>query len=1033
MTGCNGGSGGGGGSAVSFDVLEATHGFGQLLPHRVQKADAAGNPTSTTIQIREDKDLFDNVTPTNPILANVQFEEGKVLPGGNPGNHFFAVQFTKPVDPLSVFSLASSTGVIDNLTGAITISSVDPLTGAVTGIRGQGFINGYTVDGVDPNPPPGAANGQLRLVRWVERDSSGKPVAIQDVKGIIGNQPGLGFPGTEDDGFNGASDLVRDDVFVFVPDIDGDLQTHETFPSGEQVRMRIDTGVRSVGGLTLRRPAVASATVGVDDIQPEVRLSVGSNNPVVSPPSGQPDVDPRTNIALDFTEPVQPFSVGPQPTGAAPTLSGAVQIQFGPTASSVSVPFTARPFSVYDLTRYEIDPAFDFPGQGPTEAVCGIFNRITVSVSTQQVQDLSAMLNTKGASSFFLTGEGPGLVNAPVTPDAVYIGLGGSQPGVSVIDLNGFGGGTGNPTFDPLEPIKRGNSNYPNNPNVRFQASALTPPLSPVGSCTFDGGSEGSFTLTKDSSLQTRLLRPPLISSVDDMMLGHALDTSFNNAPPPFGCQSGGGSLCASGNLKLVSPITTSPNTLGPTLPNQFANIFPGQENLASWAPHPNPPPLVFPPLCLSPLIGAQEPTSVETTAANLLGPNPNFQGFAAGGVPPGGLASREQNSFFLGPSAPKMQITSCLPYQIRQQVGYFMYVCDRIRGEVVVINSNRFTVIERIPLPDPTSLAMSPNLDFLGVTNQASGSVSFIDINPSSANFHKVIKTTKVGKGPRGIAWNPGNEDIFVCNETGNTVSVISAFSLNLRKTLANQLNRPFDVVITQRQNGFGFGRNVYFAFILNRDGTVALFESGPNGLNGWGFDEIIGVATFEFQNPKAIVLDPINLQGGCWIVHENELDPFTGQPIGNLGQPAVSNLFLESAATGQQALNNSSALAPFLRDIEFAVQTSIGPEQITGIAVDIAFDNLMNFSGLPNTNSVFSAGTPVQANGKSQVRGGNNVNEASYMFLAVPNSNQGGGVVDVIRMDTGFLRLDTDPFESGTQSIPVPGVSILMDYFRQ
>ena len=43
----------------------------------------------------------------------------------------------------------------------------------------------------------------------------------------------------------------------------------------------------------------------------------------------------------------------------------------------------------------------------------------------------------------FTTGEGPGLVNAPVAPDVIYVGRLDPQSGISVIDLNGFGQGTG--------------------------------------------------------------------------------------------------------------------------------------------------------------------------------------------------------------------------------------------------------------------------------------------------------------------------------------------------------------------------------------------------------------------------------------------------------------------------------------------------------------------------------------------------------------------------------------------------------------
>ena len=46
-------------------------------------------------------------------------------------------------------------------------------------------------------------------------------------------------------------------------------------------------------------------------------------------------------------------------------------------------------------------------------------------------------------STSYTTGVGPGLVNAPVAPEAIYVGIGGAEPGVSVIDLHGFGQGTG--------------------------------------------------------------------------------------------------------------------------------------------------------------------------------------------------------------------------------------------------------------------------------------------------------------------------------------------------------------------------------------------------------------------------------------------------------------------------------------------------------------------------------------------------------------------------------------------------------------
>src|SRR5258708_978568 len=183
--------------------------------------------------------------------------------------------------------------------------------------------------------------------------------------------------------------------------------------------------------------------------------------------------------------------------------------------------------------------------------------------------------------------------------------------------------------------------------------------------------------------------------------------------------------------------------------------ISPGAENLVAWGPHPNPPPLVFPPLCVSPYIGGQEPTSIDSGPTiqppavgaglhNLLGPGDPFGSpLSTPPVPPTGLLSPEQNSYFEGPSMPAQNQIYCQPYMIRQQIGSYVYVIDRGRREIVVLNSNRMTIIDRIPTQDPTTLAMSPNLNLLAVVNQTANLVSFIDIDPLSSTFHQVIQET--------------------------------------------------------------------------------------------------------------------------------------------------------------------------------------------------------------------------------------------------------------------------------------------------
>ena len=1038
LSACGGGSGGGSSSAMVLE--EANHGFGRLLPYRVMEADPQGFPTTNEIEIRSMEDLLGNVTINNPVLPVASWPDEAKLPDGAAGNQYLHARFRQKIDIDSVFDGSPAAASSSHLLGTITVVAIDPVTGTTTQVPGRAFIGGQTYGTVaDPDDP-----SSQQLQTWVRRLKSGEVIALTDVDGdgtddfAEGSQPGLGFPGTEQTvPFGGATELVDPRSFVFVPDSDGNLATHETFPTGVQIRMQMTEGVKAINGKNLEEQAVASSTVGTDEVSPEVKVSGAEQIPVIIPGNGDFDVDPETSITVEFTEPIQITTLGDLPDGSAPSLSAAIQLQFGPTTSLTSVPFTVMPRSVFDFTSMILQPVYAFPGAGPSFEDCAAFNQVTITVNTEQFMDLSDRMNSAGPVTFFTTGEGPGLVNAPVAPDAVYVARLDGSPALSVLDLNGFGGSTGNPEFDPTCKIQEGNTNYPNNPNVELQGPLLTPPLT-VGSCPFNGGSAGPFTLTKDSSLDTRLVREPIIESVGDMMLGHALDNVINNGDPN-GCQSGGGNVCAASGLKSVMIAAGGATTLAPSTISTFPiKTVLGGENLVSWAPHPNPPPLVFPPLCVSPAIGGQEPTSIDTVLISLLNnilvPGPTPLGIPDACIPPQSLLTPEQNGFFQGPSLPASDVSMCSTYALRQQIGHFLYLCDRVAGEVVVLNSNRMTVLDRIPQPDPTSLAMSPDLDFLAVTNQAAGTVSFISTDPNSSNFHQEVKVTPVGKSPTGITWESGNEDVFVCNSGDNTVSIISAFSLSVRKTLSNQLSGPFEVVTTPRQLGFGLFRGVYYAYIMNSNGTISLFESGPDGVNGWGFDEIIGQPEFVFQNPTAIQPDVVNLNSAVWVAHQNQLD-FDGSPTGLEGG-ALTNMFLESGTIGIIPLDPGFFANPSLRDLNFAINASVGEGEfgLTGVPTSIAFDNHRNRTALTNFSTSFSAGFPLSINGKSLVKpvtgGFASTNSPQFMMVAVPTSDEGPGVIDVIHLEGGFLRFDTNPYLDGTQSIPAPGVRSVMDF---
>jgi YVTN family beta-propeller protein len=1021
LSSCGGGGGGTSSLLQDMQIVEASNGFGTLLPHRVNKLEN-GVPT-TPMFIRTMADLMANVTPNNLILPSAPWESDPILSTGEAGNHFLFVRFTQPIDLDSIFDRQPGSSINSNLSGSVSLVGTDPDTGTTQSIPARVLVGGVTV-GLT------AVDGLLPYETWVLPNGA-QPIAAT----IDGAQPGLGFPGTQSP-YQNAVAMVQPETLVVIADSDNDLSTHDTFPAGVQIKLAVGQGVRSVGGNALAAVGVASATVGLDSILPEVAVSLSGFNsfPLITPGGGMVDVDPQTAIKVELTEPVQPTSLGQLDNGQPAGASSAVIVTFGPEQSKTTVPFNVRPFSVFDLTTYQLVPGFNFPGTGPTLASCGTFSRVDIGVSSQQLQDLAGNRNGQTAATFFETGEGPGLVNAPVAPDVIYIGRTGSQPGISVLDLNGFGASTGNPTFDPFNPIVQGNSNFPNNQNVS-QGNLLIPPIT-AGTCTFNGGSEGVFSLTRDSLLQDKLIRPPLIDSVGDLMIGQPLDISFNNGPPPFGCQAGTPNLCASSGLKQPTPVASGLG-LTPAQPGQFSTVPPGVGNLIAWAPHPNPPPLVFPPPCVSPLIAGQEPTSIDTLVANLLSPSGDPFGNPAAGIPPSGLLANLQNGFFQGPSLPASTLTACTPYSIRQQVGHFLYMIDRVSREIVVLNSNRFSVIDRIALPDPTALAMAPNADLLAVSNRGANLVSLIDIDPRSASFHQIVKTIPVGNGPSGIAWQPDNEDILVCNELDNSLSIISVFSLQVRKTINTTLDRPFEVVVAPRQpggppNAFHMSRTVYFAYILNRNGRVAFFESGPDGANGFGADSVIGQVPFTFNAPKSIAIDIANNTSAFYVLHEGQLG-LGGAPTG-IGGGAITRV-LVSGFNGPVPLSiNQGAFSLITRQVDFTVSLSVGPDVLTGVPVDLAFDNSVNLGGTFGLATIFGPGLPAPVNNKNMMSTGGVPSVSSrFMFVAVPNSSQGTGAVDVLELDNGLQRYDVNVFEPGVQSVRASGATFLCDYWKQ
>ncbi|HEX9792907.1 MAG TPA: hypothetical protein VGC54_02900 [Planctomycetota bacterium] len=1020
-------------TAATLRIEEVTNGFGRLLPHVVHAVDPITGAVSPSqlVEIRSFEDLLANPPSLiNPVLPPATWLVDTITgdprnPAGQPGNHFAVVRFSRTLDFASI--LDSTAGGLSNngLTGAITVVAYDQATGFSQAVEGRGFINGVTYFG---NPPLGE--------RWVApagRDHvQVLPVTRNGV--LVSPPPGLGYPGTTvplvNSGFQGSGQFVNRTTFTYVVDSDGDLSTFEGFPTGRVIRVVVNDSVRDKDGKRLEDGGVGTSVVGNDATGPGPLLDGVGGNPVTFPLDLASDVPCDVQVHWSFDESCQPHSVGPLPSLVPPSLTNEFTIEFlppvavgqPPPGSTIPLPFTALPVSPFNFTEFVLTPVATFPGSDPFGAIAKAF----VTYFHNAAEDLfsnSDPNNQVTSQIEFTIGDCPGLINVPVAPGAIYTGSngGGTAGGVRVIDLDGFGQGTGDPTFnhvnDPIydvvldangEPIQGDISKFPFNPNL-----ALTDLFPPIGedSTSIAGGSRGVFQLGQDSTLRTQLVDGSTVGTIADMMLGHPLDIAFNN----FDCLSGSQNLCASTAFQ-VHPLNGNLGAAG---------------NSISHAPHPNPPRIRLAPSCFAPLIQTEEPTFGDADRngsyqTNALGPDGNPFG-SVGGLGPNALLTKQSHysrvaignnsGTFPGPAPTSI---TCPVFVLRQQIGHYLYVLDSSGGKVIVLNSNRMNVLDVIPVADPRDLAISPDSNILAVSNKGTNTVTFIDTDPNSPTFHKVVKVTQLidhvnnrfGVGPSEIVWQPDDEDILVICEGSNSMAIIGSGSLEVRKIIPG-VSQPKYVAVTNRDITFGFQTNLYYAYVINSVGDTSVFESGPDGVQGIGFDDFIGSISVQgssgLPNASAVQPNPNSLQHAVYIAYRDA------------GRGAVAEVHLHDAPTGARSLSASAFLPdPNFRNKEFRVKNTYVGVFSSSSVIDIALDDLSNFGGLIDQTSQFGTNRTIQHSSKSLMRPGPfTVSEPQYLFVA--NAN---GKVDVIKLSTAQpIRVP----------ISVPGVAVLCHFWRQ
>ena len=977
ISGCQGGSPGDPDNRGDFKVTSISTGRGTIYPYRIRAADSFGNPTTTVLNIESETVMKQNVTGNNGVLPVATFDTTATLPDGSPGNQFVQFQFSHKLDVDSILSNLLANQNNSGLTGSLNVIAYDPATETGNMVRGRGFVNGYTYYN---------ESGVLVKRQAVRAYAATSGVEILDARAV-------GFPN-----YLGAADLVGLKSFIFIPDADDNLATLEAFQADRLIRLVVTSAVLDSEGHLLEQEVCTATTVGADPNPPQVLGYL--TLPSINPGNNQTGIDPTTTIQVRFNKPVQPGDVGSFFNSQQLTPpSGGLVLSVTASAATFQIIYHADPFSYGDMCNFVVTPAYNLPGE----------SSVDVTVQNTAIRSLTGSLIGQPVTTQFSTAQGPGIVNAPVAPEVMYIGIGGSTPGVSAIDLNGIGQGTGDLATTRF---KQGLQ-----PNI---GSPGVDPALAEGRTTLDAGSSGALTLVQDSNLNTRLLREPIVGAINDIHVGAPLDLVFNN--------------------ENINVNATRANQMNPVMGAQM----PG--NTISQPPHPNPPKLRYPPPNPGRGIFGEEPTvnSSSGPPGNILTGGPPAgcatsplnrlvagNPFASAGNGSFGLYGTTFMGTFYGPQRPPLSPPPpppFCPFSSRQQVGHFLYVLDRDNRQVLVVNSNRFTVLDTIRLTDPVSMAMAPNMTRLAVSNFSSATVSFIDIDPTSTTFHQVVAETRVERGPTGICWQPDGEDILVVSTDSNFMSIIRAQDFTVRRAVSGFLNAPIEVVATERFVQSGFQQGVYFAYILNSNGTVAVYESGPDGVNGFGFNDIVStIPNATFTRARSMVYDFLSSNGGVLIGHVD---------ASGLGQ--ISRLTMTASPVGQIPLNPNSGgfiQPPTFRQKEWNVVQRYGGLNATtpirdlfsgNSITDIATDEMINYGGGTGQVTQFNAGyqrTPYTHSGKHTLKvvGGATVfaTQPKLLFAVLSDA----GRVDVLEVTTG-RRIST---------IVVPGVRVISSYWRQ
>ena len=1013
-----------------------------------------------------------------PVEANADAGSNpppSVPSASNGKNHWFRLEFPVALDRRTILDSNPILSPFDYLLGTITISDVTgnhvPGLALVNGIDAKGVSHvtdtGFphdVVDGVDKNVQPNV----FLYVANVDGDLS--------TTAAFGWIPDPNNPNQRLEVTTSNLSTIRitvGEVNGFSFDAIWTIHIGDTVDTSPPYVVRADSEMKDPTQPTNDDSASSVSSFIVEFSKPMVPHSVGTSA-ILDADNGNP---------YDGNMPRPPLVPPLPPCAFVATVTSSI--------GNLFVPFDCEPLNDNNLAAYRLRPLVSLPPNASVDLVVRAVTNNTGTNLAKAPMDLSGNrydgqdLNGDGVGDqadlhhTFSIGPGPGVVNIPVSPEVVYW-LPGTGDGIGAIDLNGHGFTTNTPGANfgvrelagiiTLPPFVDAAGNLINPTGLNAfsgialfgssgnpQVSSYNGYLYPIGTGGFSYGagvtkdwlglptdlgnsgtlvpgvnemSSGVETLCRSSSGDAILTGSSFgtVGNIQDLIVGDFLDVAY-----------------------FDSESTHTINSLHVTIfnsPKPHRNT--GRGNTMADPPTPNPPPtrywagLPSIGIVLNQVNPLDSPLLIE--GDEVFVGNKSHVGFAQLIPNKDNPASFDQFYFphvFVGPSP--QSATAAFTYSSRQQIGNFLYAADGTNGELQVLNSNTMRVIKSIPLPDPAGLAIAPDLKRVFVSNFADNTVSVINCDPLGASFHQEVARIQVGSGPRSIAVQPDNEDIFCCNYLGNTVSIISTTNLAVRKTLDQLISSPYDVELTERQPtpptrmAFGWACGLYFGYISNFSGnTVVVFESGPDGPTGIGFDDILGSLptenkTEEIIEPRGLCASPFPdpagvVAGGCFVAHRDAA-----------GNGRVSEIqFTTQAIYGPLPVVAPPGLRipPGFLKRQFDVTGTWGNQDSNRLAgihpidVCLADENVAGYqaspSSAPNNGAFGSPVNPVKAG---------SLNSKNHMRNSAP-------VWQPDRLYVSFSDVDTiqviDPANVGVTLKTIPGAGTsgakkLMSFWRE